>query len=570
MNLERRIPALVEPFQARLRAYAFGPELESLAAELQDGLKIHRTQRAGVDDRIRLKALSLLSEYLDAVGRAAEAAQLLRLTARELLDSLAAWPAELAASADPAQTRRLMRQRVWCCSAYAVCLLRANQLVEAAEILDRLRAFVDTTLQHAADFPCHGTVGLLRYYQGVTNRNQGRLNEASLDFDVALDRLQRRWEEKQAKHGAADPDRVRREAIYHKVNTARVLGFGHGGIALSRGRYVEARAWLMAAQQILAQSGQEVWRRGLEVYGACSTVLLHEMRPGSLPGLQQCVARLTELAEWFRGRNRRNAVIAEAFAILAEVRVRQIEQLAAGESLLRLSIAGLRQRIDYCLREIYRDTGPLSSTAALRLIGCLLRAKEYKRCEAELARFQKAFGRHEDALAEFQVVTAELWLETDREPAARALLNELVEQRPTNRAFRARAWALLAGCEQRAGQSVWAERALAAARESLDHVQDGFTKVMVQEIAARCEAPVAATLPPMPYQSPGDDARWCDMAHNLEMARLRVVEAVYRRHPGYSVEKLAALMGRGPSWLYGFLAGHREVEWVGRLLSRGT
>jgi hypothetical protein len=187
-----------------------------------------------------------------------------------------------------------------------------------------------------------------------------------------------------------------------------------------------------------------------------------------------------------------------------------------------------------------------------------------------LVRFQKAFGRQEDALAEFQVVTAELWLETNRENAARALLQELVAQRPTNRAFRARAWALLAWCEQRAGQSVWAERALAAARESLDHVQDGFTKVLVEEIATRCETPVSTALLGMPYQAPGEDARWCDMAHNLEIARLNVVEAVYRRHPGYSVEKLAALMGRGPSWLYGFLAEHREVEWVARLLaSRG-
>lgn len=559
----------LEPFQVRLRAYAFGPEFERLAAQLQESLKAHRTQRADIDDRVRLKALSLLAEYLDAVGRAAEAAQLLKLTARELLDSLESWPRELAANelaADLGSTRRLMRQRVWCCCAYAVCLLRANQLTEAAEILERLRAFVDGALEHA-DFPCNGTVGLLRYYQGVTNRNQGRLNEASLDFDVALDRLQRRWEEKQSKH-AGDAERVRREAIYHKVNTARVLGFGHGGIALSRGRYVEARAWMTAAQQILAQSGQEVWRRGLEIYGCCATVLLQEMRPESLAGLRRHVERLTEMAVWFRPRNRRNAVIAEAFAILAEVRIRQIECLAAGMSLMELDIGGLRQRIDFCLREIYRDTGPLSATAALRLIGCLLRAKEWKRCEAELARFQKAFGRQEDALAEFQVLSAELWLDTGRESAARALLNELVEQRPTNRAFRARAWALLAWCEQRVGQTVWAERALAAARESLDHVQDGFTKQMVLEIAARCEQPVAGGLPGMPYQSPADDARWCDMAHNLEMARLNVVEAVYRRYPGYSVEKLAALMGRGPSWLYGFLAEHREVEWVSRLLGR--
>ena len=568
MNVEKRIASLLGPFQAHLRAYAFSPELEVIAEEMQKLLAGHRTQRANPDDRPRLKALALLAEYLDSLGRAAEAALLLKPTAQELFATLGEWPAELAASTDRYATRRLLRQRVWCCAAYAVCLLRANRLEEAGAQLQRLRAFVDHTLVEAAEFPCHGTIGLLRYYQGVLERNRGRLNEAAWEFDAALESVRLRYEEKQAKYGTTDPERLRREAIYNKVTTARILGFGHGGIALSRGRYVEARAWMAAAQQILAQSGQEVWRRGLEVYGYCATVLIQDLHPRSLPLLERQGARLREMAEWFRPRNRRNAVIAEAFSVLAEVRVRQITQLARGESVLELSLEGLRTRIDLCLREIYRDSGPLSATAALRLIGCLLRAREWKRCAAEVERFQKAFGRQEDALAEFQTLQAELWMMTDRESAARALLAELVEQRPVNRAFRARAWALLAWCEQRSGQPVWAERALAAARESLDPVQDGFTKALVEEIARRVGAAAEAFRGAMPYQTPEEDGRWCDMSHNLELARLNVVEAVHRRYPGYSVEKLAALMGRGPSWLYAFLAEHKEVEWVGRILRR--
>lgn len=569
MNLEQRLPGLADDFQTRLRAYAFGPELERLAAELQKALERHRTHRADVNDRVRLKALSVLAEYLDALGRASEAALLLRLTVKELMGSLAAWTGELASAPDPVSARRLMRQRVWCCCSYAVCLLRANQLTEAASILDAMRTFVETSLTGSTEFPCHGTLGLIRYYQGVVNRNRGKLNEASWDFDAALDSIRMRLKDKQAKYGASNPDRIRRESIYSKVNMARILGFGHGGIALSRGRYVEARAWMAAAREILAGQGQEIWRRGLEVYGCCATVLVQDLKPECVPALEQSRERLCELAEWFHGCNQRNAWIAEAFAILAEVRLRQIRQLAAGESAMALNLEGLRVRLGHCLKEIARDTGPLSATAALRLIGCLLRAKEWKRCESELARFQKAFGPREDALGEFQVLTAELWMETRRENAARALLTELVEQHPTNRAFRAQAWALLAVCELRAGQRIWAGRAISAARESLEHVQDGFTKVMVRTIAAECESPVLPAAA-MPYQSPDGGERWCDMAHNLDIARLNVVEAVYRRHPGYSVEKLAALMGRGPSWLYAFLAGHRDVEWVARILSRSS
>ena len=67
--------------------------------------------------------------------------------------------------------------------------------------------------------------------------------------------------------------------LYPTSGAARVLGFGHGGIALSRGRYVEARAWLIAAHQILAQLGQETWRKSLEVYSRGTAVLIEELRP---------------------------------------------------------------------------------------------------------------------------------------------------------------------------------------------------------------------------------------------------------------------------------------------------
>ena len=52
------------------------------------------------------------------------------------------------------------------------------------------------------------------------------------------------------------------------------------------------------------------------------------------------------------------------------------------------------------------------------------------------------------------------------------------------------------------------------------------------------------------------------------MARLHVVESVYRRYPGYTVEKLAAVMERGHSCLYAFLGRHRDVRRVKELLAR--
>ena len=68
MKVEQLIPA----FQARLRAFAFGPELDHAATELAKRLATYRRRRADIDDRATLKALALLAEYWDAMGRAQE------------------------------------------------------------------------------------------------------------------------------------------------------------------------------------------------------------------------------------------------------------------------------------------------------------------------------------------------------------------------------------------------------------------------------------------------------------------------------------------------------------------
>lgn len=104
---------------------------------------------------------------------------------------------------------------------------------------------------------------------------------------------------------------------------------------------------------------------------------------------------------------------------------------------------------------------------------------------------------------------------------------------------------------------------MAAARESLDHVQDGFVRAWVNGLETAA-TPTAA----LPFQHPEDDALWCNLDHNLEMARLHVVETVYRRFPSYTVEKLATAMGRGHSWLYAFLSRHRQTPWVQEILAR--
>jgi tetratricopeptide (TPR) repeat protein len=543
MKSDTRIEALLGPFQTRLRAYAFGSELDAIAVELMSLLEVHRRRRADLTGRTRLKALALMAEYLDAHGRSQEAAELLRLTVEELIDG-----------GMESEDLRLMRQRVWCCLAFALTHLRANRIGEAGTVITRMRGFVEDKLVQP-EFPCHGTVALLRYYEGLWHRNAGDLNQAAKDLDVALDQTRLRFEDKRKKYEGLDPDRLRRELIYSRVMTSRILGFGQGGIALARGRYVEARGWLIGASQILSNLGQETWRKSLEVYSRSATVMLAE----SAERLRDEGSRLQELHDWFAVRNRRNGFVAGAFGLLAAVRVRQIE---AG-TFMQADLKGLRKRIEVCLRDAYADAGPLSGSAALGLTECLMRARDFGRCEAEMKRLEKRLEGEE--IAELRVLQAELWIETGREEAARGVLEELVAHKLANRGYRARAWALLALCEKRAGRSVWAERAMLAAREALGVVQDEFARAMVVEIGAMVEARVHVEAA-MPYQGDGEDPLWCDVDHNLEMARLNVAATVHAKFPDYGVAKLAAVMQRGHSWLYALLARHRGVPWVEQVL----
>jgi tetratricopeptide (TPR) repeat protein len=546
MTLETR----VERLQARLRSFAFGQELDSMAAEMLTALSGYRKRRADVNNRIQLKALALMAEYLDAHGRSQEAAMLLRLTVEELLSG------PMDASEDP----KLMRQWVWCCLAYALTHLRANRTHEAGRVILRMRTFVAAKLVRP-EFPCHGTIALLRYYEGLWRRNIGQLDAAARDFDMALDQMRLRYETKRQKYEAVDPERLRREMVYSRVMMARVLGFGQGGIALARGRYVEARGWMIAASQILSSLGQEHWRKALDVYARSCAVLIAELEPESVDRLRREAEKLRELSDWFASRNRRNGFVAAAFAILAEVRVRQIE----GSEVRSVPLDGLLKRLNHCMKYAYSDAGPLSGTAALAMIECLLRGRQFERCSTELERFERAFDGEEEVLLGHRVLQAEFWMETGSLEAARGSLESLAATRVANRGYRARAWALLALCENRGRRPAWADRAIGAAMGAVDSAQDGFARALVREVKAIVETK-AEVLLAMPYQKSGDDDRWCDIDHNLEMARLNVVAAVHAQNPSLGVRELAAAMGRRQSWLYELLGRHKHLDWVGVLV----
>src|SRR5204862_7167211 len=107
---------------------------------------------------------------------------------------------------------------------------------------------------------------------------------------------------------------------------------------------------------------------------------------------------------------------------------------------------------------------PLSGTAALGLIECLLRGGQFEGCAAALDQFERGFQGEIEVAAERRVLEAALMIQTGRLEAARGLLEELVGVTVPNRGYRARAWALLAWCEKLSGHTAWAERALVAAR----------------------------------------------------------------------------------------------------------
>lgn len=532
----------VQKLQALLRAFQYGDELDALAAQLLERLARLRQRRADQDNRVELKALALLAEYLDAHGRSKDAAALLRHTATELLDSA------LGDSADP----KLQRQRVWCCLAYALTHLRAGRTDDAGVVLQQLGRYITQHLIQPG-FPCHGTVALLRYYEGLWLRNSGRLDDAARAFDEALDQADLRYRDKRSKYEKLDPDRLRRELVYCRVMTARILGFGHGGIALARGRYLEARGWLIGASQVLAQFGQQHWRRGLEVYARSASVLIAE-QPGRLATEQ---AALDELATWFEPTNTRNAFVARAFSLVAEARPRLVTN----------DLKGLRPRLLACLRAAGTDAGPLTANAALALIECLLRCGWHDQAARELDRLERWIRKDAEVIAEERILRASIATEAQQYELARQILEPLLERRIANRGHWARGWAQLALVEFHSGRPLWAERALATAEDAVQSAQDGYSATLVHAVGLRIRTRAVVPLA-MPYQQDGDSPLHCDMDHNLELARLNVVATAYARHPGATIEELARAVGRGPSWLYDFLGRHRQLPWVDALFQR--
>ena len=66
-----------------------------------------------------------------------------------------------------------------------------------------------------------------------------------------------------------------------------------------------------------------------------------------------------------------------------------------------------------------------------------------------------------------------------------------------------------------------------------------------------------------PYITTEMERRICWVRMNAQMPDIQ--NRVFR-HPDFNVDRLAALVGRGPSWLYAFLGRHRELPWVREIL----
>jgi hypothetical protein len=565
MHPERNPEELTRGFQHRLRVFQFDDALHSTAHQLNHWLSDCRTKPLGHDDGVRLKALSLLCEYLDAQGRTRDASLLAQPTGEAILGRIPAWESELERASDRLFKRRMLRQRIWCCVAYCVSLYRSNRFDEMAVCLDRLIAFTYRVLADDESFPCYGTKSQLHYYRGLLRKNRGMLNEAAAEFDLALEnaRLRGALKQKRLNASGSAPGRLERELLQMRGSIARIVGFGHGALALARGRFVEAKAWTAAAQELLSSHGQEIWRNGIDVYEQAATLLSREIHPNSRPAIQACHKRLSELAQWFATRNERNSALAEAFMLVAEVRLQQIVSSSRGESLLHLDLSSVQGRVEKCLHQVYRHSGSLSATAALKLIGCLLRGQRTDQCRQELDHFGRVFAGHGYATPEFELLAAELLLANREDGQAIPALLALTEKRGAQRAIRARAWAHLAACEMR--QGIRPNHKLAMARETVAHVQDGYTRALVQEL---CDETQAISWDLLPFQRGPEDPRSLDLDWNLRLARLRMIEQAFQRHPSASVDEVARLLGVSGSWLYEFLKENKNVDWVRLLRGR--
>jgi hypothetical protein len=556
---QETLEGLVSDLAHEVRSFISDGKALQIIKDIDDIAGLFSGKARDYENRLSLQALSLYAEYQDSIGNPENGRRVLRPIYSTLMDDLRS-ASSLGPEGDEA-VRNLLRQKIWCCLAYSLCLYRANELSEMEKCLERLRIVIEKVLV-APGFPSWGTKSRHAYHKALLLRDQGHLEESSKCFELAIQYSVRRRDLKLPKYRLIDGNRARREELFTKGSIARSIAFGHGAIAFSKARYIEANGWFVAAREILDGAGQEMWQKSMDVYYEASTLLGTEIVPASQKRITEIKGSLRDLSLWFKERNPRYSHFAQAFVYVAELRESQIVNTIAGRDILDCSVRTYSE-IESCFEANFTTVGTLSVVAVLQLIAYLLRGADFQQARKSLDDFQAHYGSHTYALPALHLLQAELAFREGNTAVSELTLTNLLENRSLGRAHKAIAWTLLSIIERARGANIWANQAMAAAEELLPDIQDGFTAALVQQTQRRYEREIWRS---MPYQLKAEHAQSYSIDVNVQAAEIHTIEAAHRQWPSMSVNELSVQIDRARSWTYRVLKSNRHMPWVQKLL----
>jgi len=279
-QLNADLPTLVGDLNRRFRLGAFDHALFTDAERVLE-LTVNVSP---VANQLVLRARCLAAEILELQGKITLAQDAVREGA-DLFARLQSGPPP----AGDHDSLRLAREQVRFGADYSrFHLYRRGRYSEAKQQLAFYESLTRKSVQREG-FRCHATLGLLNYYSGCAERQQGNLDAADRHYEVAIREYKRRSELVDL-NAAARRDQ---ETALVRHNTAVILGLGLGWTNSQRGFLTKAlQNSILPAQVLLADSSDTTHRAYLDlISGAISRSLAGESNPELLEEAKRSIAQ---------------------------------------------------------------------------------------------------------------------------------------------------------------------------------------------------------------------------------------------------------------------------------------
>jgi tetratricopeptide (TPR) repeat protein len=359
------------------------------------------------DELHYLKAKAFISEVYDYFGDTGESRQVVQEGAK-LYNDLP----ETADSYLSPNQRQILREKIRVCLSWANAeFYRTDQFQKAEAHVRRIRRLVDEGLSDDEYFPCFGTKGQINYYLGRIYRQLGRLDEAEMSFNEAIEFYYSRAEQKK-KEFKVGTEKADLEVRFSNHRIAICLGLGVGWVNYTRGHLTKALSSILTARMLLLTTNDEFNKASLDL-------LLGAIRRSLAPntkGMHPALSHAKKAYDIFRRDDHQRYLARAAYSLSLTHFYGKDYSAATNRVLEVMKIA-----------EELEDYQWLANSLTLQSrIKCAL--KDYNAAEKDASLAYKLATDHYQVLSTIEALIArsQVWLEMRETAAARKDLQEAI------------------------------------------------------------------------------------------------------------------------------------------------